>query len=260
MNPETAVCDWDYSYLTSTQRVIDILALAHSLAHSGSLSSGHWLRTAGTGTKPLIAVIAVTALEAIPADVSIRDLEARWGISRNALKARAKALGVELVRVSSTHTVWPGAFIEIGEQLHHHLQSGRPMSEFGGVAPISDGSAIPGGGPEDAQTLSVLAGLAMGPTGAEDLLRRPHGLQRASQGKLLLTAAELKALGVKGVIDSKRDTVDRYGYRFQRHQPDGRGTERLWSVHKRHIQLTSPEPVTGSHPASKPRSDRTPHH
>ena len=53
-----------------------------------------------------------------PADVSIRDLEKRWGISRNGLKARARVLGVELLRVTSTLTTWPGTFVELGERLH----------------------------------------------------------------------------------------------------------------------------------------------
>jgi hypothetical protein len=68
-----------------------------------------------------------------PPDLSSRDLEKRWGISRNGIKARARALGVELIRVSSTLTTWPGAFIELGERLHDHLQSGQPMGTFLGL-------------------------------------------------------------------------------------------------------------------------------
>jgi hypothetical protein len=68
----------------------------------------------------------MTALSDVaPADVSIRDLEKRWGISRNGLKARARALGVELIRVSSTLTTWPGTFVELGDRLHDHLQHHR---------------------------------------------------------------------------------------------------------------------------------------
>ena len=71
-------------------------------------------------------------------DVSIRDLEERWGLSRNGLKARAKALGVELIRVTSTLTTWPGQFVELGDQLHEHISSGQPMGTFAGLAPVSD--------------------------------------------------------------------------------------------------------------------------
>ena len=177
----------------------------------------------------------MTALEAIPADLNIRDLEARWGISRNALKARAKALGVELIRVTSKQTAWPGAFIELGEQLHHHLQSGRPMAEFGGVAPVSDGTAITGTAPVASDVVSLLARIA---ANSEDPLKRPDGLHRAAEANLPLNAADLKALGVRGVINSRGDIVDRYGYRFQRHQPGGKGSERWWTVHRRHVQLS----------------------
>ena len=68
-------------------------------------------------------------------DVSIRELERDWGISRNALKQRAKRLGVELQPISSTLTVWPAAYIDLGHQLHAHLQSGQPMASFPGIAP-----------------------------------------------------------------------------------------------------------------------------
>ena len=71
-------------------------------------------------------------------DVSIRELEERWGLSRNGLKARAKALGVELIRVTSTLTTWPGSFIDLGDRLHDHISSGQPMAMFPGLAPVSD--------------------------------------------------------------------------------------------------------------------------
>ena len=179
--------------------------------------------------------MAVTALEALPADENIRDLERRWGISRNALKARAKALVVELIRIASTQIIWPGAFIEVGDQLHHHLQSGRPMSEFGGVAPVTDGTAITSTGPVGSEVVSLLARIA---ANSEDPLKRPNGLHRAAEANLPLNAADLKALGVRGVINSREDMVDRYGYRFQRHQPGGKGSKRWWNVHHRHVQLS----------------------
>lgn len=77
----------------------------------------------------------MTADDITTPDISIRDLEQRWGLSRNGLKARAKALGVELVRVSSTCTVWPGDFIELGDRLHEHVSAGNPLGTFPGLAP-----------------------------------------------------------------------------------------------------------------------------
>ena len=77
----------------------------------------------------------MTADDITTPDISIRDLEQRWGLSRNGLKARAKALGVELVRVSSTCTVWPGDYIELGDRLHEHVSAGNPLRTFPGLAP-----------------------------------------------------------------------------------------------------------------------------
>ena len=46
-------------------------------------------------------------LEGVP-DLTLADCCQRWGVnSRNSVKARAAALGVELRRESSTRTVWP---------------------------------------------------------------------------------------------------------------------------------------------------------
>jgi hypothetical protein len=72
-------------------------------------------------------------------DVPLRDLEQRWGLSRNGLKARARALGVELKRVSSTLTTWPGDFVDLGDQLDDHLKAGKPMGTFPALAP-TDGT------------------------------------------------------------------------------------------------------------------------
>ncbi|MCP9832801.1 MULTISPECIES: hypothetical protein [unclassified Cyanobium] len=92
----------------------------------------------------------MTALtDVAPVDLSIRDLEKRWGISRNGLKARARALGVDLIRVSSTLTTWPGAYVELGERLHDHLQSGQPMGTFPGLKPLAmrEAASVPAADP-----------------------------------------------------------------------------------------------------------------
>ena len=70
-------------------------------------------------------------------DLPIRELEAKWGITRNALKSRAAALGVDLIRVSSTDTRWPSAYVDLGDQLHQHLQGGGAMKDFAGAKPVT---------------------------------------------------------------------------------------------------------------------------
>jgi hypothetical protein len=69
-------------------------------------------------------------------DLPLGDRCSRWGISRNAVKSRAAALGVELVRESSTRTVWPAEFISLGDQLPQHLQSkGCTLANFPASVP-----------------------------------------------------------------------------------------------------------------------------
>jgi hypothetical protein len=55
--------------------------------------------------------------------VPLKELEVRWSISRNTLKERARILGVSLIRISSTLTVWPHEKLELGDQLNLHMQN-----------------------------------------------------------------------------------------------------------------------------------------
>lgn len=73
----------------------------------------------------------------LPASISaigvpLSELEQRWSISRNALKARAQMLDVELVRISSTCTLWPHDSIAVGDALNAHLKSGNSSKSFYG--------------------------------------------------------------------------------------------------------------------------------
>jgi hypothetical protein len=73
----------------------------------------------------------------LPASISaigipLPELEQRWSVTRNALKARAAMLDVELTRISSTCTLWPHDKIAIGDALNAHLKSGKPSKSFYG--------------------------------------------------------------------------------------------------------------------------------
>ncbi|MCT0211147.1 MULTISPECIES: hypothetical protein [Synechococcales] len=62
--------------------------------------------------------------------------------SRNSVKARASALGVELVQESSTWKVWPAEFVPLGDGLAEHLKAkGATLANFPGSVPAAaDGS------------------------------------------------------------------------------------------------------------------------
>jgi len=86
-------------------------------------------------------------------DLTLADCCDRWGVaSRNSIKARAAALGVELVRESSTRTVWPAEFVDLGDQLAEHLKGkGATLASFPGSLPS------PTAGTDDSERLSVMA-------------------------------------------------------------------------------------------------------
>jgi hypothetical protein len=67
----------------------------------------------------------VTAVTAVTAEVDLTLAECcqRWGVSsNNTIKARAAAIGVKLIRESSTRTVWPGSAVSLGDELEKHLR------------------------------------------------------------------------------------------------------------------------------------------
>ena len=68
-----------------------------------------------------------------PEDISLSELEKRWGITRNSIRNRAKALGVETLHPSHNTSLWPGKYLALGDQLHEHLKNGGEMALFPGV-------------------------------------------------------------------------------------------------------------------------------
>ena len=70
-------------------------------------------------------------LEALPV-LTLAEAGDRWGVSsRNSVKARAAALGVELRRESSTRTVWPAEYVALGDRLAGHLKTGGTLASSG---------------------------------------------------------------------------------------------------------------------------------
>jgi hypothetical protein len=185
--------------------------------------------------------VTALELEEIQPDISIAELEKRWGISRNALKARAKALGIELQRKGPTLTTWPGDRVADGDRLHAHCKEGGSLASFPGAVSVtpqasSDSSQLavtPGlsltpQGVTDSSQLAVLAAALAGamPSPPADPLQRARGLAETADAGLVLTATDLGALLGHGVT-SWRDGHLAYGYRFSRHK---QGTQVLWTV------------------------------
>jgi len=124
----------------------------------------------------------VTALDALP-DLTLAECCERWGVSsRNSIKARAAALGVELRRESSTRTVWPAEHVALGDELAEHLQQGGKLASF----PRS--LTAPADGSDGSEHLSV-----MPPTGGSDRGKRSLLTAPAAGTDALATMAQLVA-------------------------------------------------------------------
>ena len=65
-------------------------------------------------------------------DVPLSELEAKWGVTRNTIKNRAKALSVEILNPTPRSAYWPGDFVDLGDQLHEWIQSGNELATFWG--------------------------------------------------------------------------------------------------------------------------------
>jgi hypothetical protein len=186
--------------------------------------------------------VTALELEEIAPDVSIAELEKQWGISRNALKARAKALGVELIRQGPTLTVWPGDRVAEAHRLDAHLKAGGAMAVFPGVAAASSDSqpsvtpqgrsagsqlAVTASKAGQLEALAAAMAAAM-PAPAVDPLQRARGLAEAADAGLVLANDDLAALLGRGV-NQWRDGHQAYGYVFQRHQ---QGRQVLWTLQR----------------------------
>ena len=173
-------------------------------------------------------------------DVSIRELEEKWRLSRNGLKARAKALGVELIRVSSTLTTWPGQFIELGDRLNEHISSGQPMGTFGGLAPVTDRSVPSRQQSSTAITASnesALTALAEAITAstqtalpAPDPLALAKRLAEAASLGVPLTNGEMAQVLGRASISPKQDgSSPRPGFTIHRQEHNG---SPFWTVER----------------------------
>ena len=151
----------------------------------------------------------MTDSAALP-DLTLGDCADRWQISRNSIKARAVALGVQLRRESSTRTVWPGEHLDLGDALHQHLQRPKAtLANYNGprleplpAAPLAapERRSVPSGSAGSAEAmLAMLAALrpALPPP---DPLATVEALHRAVELGAWLTNNELAA--VAGVSES----------------------------------------------------------
>ena len=196
-------------------------------------------------------------LEEIQPGVSIADLERRWGISRNALKARAKALGIELQRKGPTLTTWPGDRVADGDRLDAHCKEGGSLASFPGAVSVtrqasSDSSqmAVTPGLSVTSQDGSHLALLAAAvatamPTAPVDPLRRAKALAEAAELGVALSSPELaEVLGMSSAtVSSWSDGHSpRPGFTLRREKV---GAAVWWTVDRQGAPISSVRAIGG---------------
>jgi hypothetical protein len=172
-------------------------------------------------------LLSVTTADAFT-DLTLAQCCDRWGVSsRNAIKARARALGVELVAVSSTCTVWPGEHVALGDALNtylappirgkladfpHKLPSAgdgtdtaetRPMTAPAAVTATRRDAALTAPAASSDAMAAMVA--AMRPAPAADPLAVPRALAEAADAGHWLNTSELAQL-----LSVHRSTVGRW--------------------------------------------------
>jgi hypothetical protein len=182
--------------------------------------------------------------EVAAAGTSIAELERHWGISRNALKARAKALGVQLQRISPKRTDWPADRIADGEALHRHLEGGGTLRSFPGAvsgdsAPSqSAGGAITKRQHDQAEIVasmaSVLAPLIERQQRLPDHLRVARELAAAADEGLPLTSEELAGVLGREVheVEGIRTSRTMRGFRLRRRGGHTDPDRTYWQVER----------------------------
>ena len=152
-------------------------------------------------------------------DVSLPELEERWSINRTSLKNRAKLLGVQLIRESSTRTVWPGDKIELGDRYHQHLRTGGNSTNFQAdpsqrVKRSKGGALSTQVAGADGVTMQAFVQELKRQLQPTKPLDRAEGLERMAEKGLKLTAAELSDL-LKYKVTARLHGKNRFGYRFE---------------------------------------------
>jgi hypothetical protein len=177
----------------------------------------------------------------------MKELRERWGLSANALKARAKALGIELLRPSGNTAYWPGDKIELGEQLHQWLADGHAMSLFPAVAETqaTSSSLMRQSPATDKQVALVPIRQRMQDLRQEDPLALARRLVEAADLGVALTNQEMaEVLGLSSITKDKDGTTPRPGFTLQRVEHNG---QPFWMV----LRVGLSAPVTAASPTGQ---------
>ena len=63
-------------------------------------------------------------------DIALKDLEERWGVARNTLKNWANKLKIRDQEPHPQISLWPGEFIDLGDQLNDWMKAGNELADL----------------------------------------------------------------------------------------------------------------------------------
>lgn len=156
------------------------------------------------------------------------ELAGRWGVTPNTVSRRLAFLGIKPIRQGNFRFLTADQ-LELAEQLHQHILSGKPQDAFPRPDQPEGGQVVRRVAPPvvpQVEQLQQLAALMQASPAQADPLQRARGLREAADDGLVLTSSDLAGLLGQGV-SSWEDGTERFGYRFHRHQ---QGRQVLWTV------------------------------
>ena len=176
-------------------------------------------------------------------DVNINELEQQWDLSRNGLKARAKALGVELKRPSTKATFWPAEYVELGQDLDRWIKSGKPLAEHPAVISATGQQselAVPAATAPPALMLKLVTAITAISSAPAISNPVPMSQQLAdiADKELALSGPEMAKLMGKKAMDRKRDNGRRPRPGFEIHpierrtKPENKRLTTFWMVRR----------------------------
>ena len=158
-------------------------------------------------------------------DINLLELEEMWELSRNAVKNRAKALGIKLRRPSHNVTTWPAEFLEAGQDLDRWIKDGNALADHPAVSKAPTLAAVPSPAPlapvkaqaSDLVTLLEAVQVISQSPAVSDPLAVAQGLRAAADNELTLTGQEMATLLGKKSMHTKDDGSEpRPGYMIKR--------------------------------------------
>ena len=190
-----------------------------------------------------------------PEHVNVKELRERWGIGTNALKKRAEALGIELIRPMPNKTYWPGDLVHLGDQLNEWMADGKGMAMFppcieAQQRQASDESATGGG-------LVPAGSVSLSRTGAEPV---PDNVQQITTTVVSDGLAQLAEVLRQQQQPSAVDEMDEL-VKAARHCSRGKafsaaGMARLLGFNRMHESMDGAEPIPGFRIHLKPHQTK----